>query len=280
MYWRLHQAIFRDRLYEAVAIAQSFGDTVQAIEGNSLSLPESFRFDRGRPALAMTTLQDARRQNGFYKGLCTPWLFFDEQNYSVSRWLPNIDHSIPVLNRSGIFVPFGELKCLPKALLESLGGELNSVFIKPDKGHKAFTGHSIPVSHWPPEYGKGGIDSSIDHHILCFLSKDRRLEEYEWRFWIVNRTIAAYSPYSWRDHSLPWIKAPENVIAVAEQMASNPWQPDLSYVVDVVVDEEGVAFVNEINAASTSGVYATPLLPLMSSLREICHLEFDGEITL
>lgn len=280
MYWRLHQAIFKDRLDEAVRIIESFGDTVQILEGHSLSLPNALHFDEGQPALAMTTLQDARKQNGFYKGLCTPWLFYDDSNYAVSQWLPRIDHCIPVLNRSGIFVPFGELKNLSPAIINGLGGKLESIFIKPDKGHKSFTGFSLSVSHWPPETGKGSIDTSLDSHIMCFLASDQRLEQHEWRFWIVNRQIAAYTPYSWLDSSLPWKSAPDNVLSIAEQMAQNAWQPDLAYVVDIVINEEGIACINEINAASTSGIYAAPLLSLLSSLREICHLEFDGEVTL
>jgi hypothetical protein len=39
-------------------------------------------------------------------------------------------------------------------------------------------------------------------------------------------------------------------------------------------------FVNEINAASTSGVYSAPIEDLLSALRDVSHLEFSGELTL
>jgi hypothetical protein len=39
-------------------------------------------------------------------------------------------------------------------------------------------------------------------------------------------------------------------------------------------------FVNEINAASTSGVYAVQIEDLLLALRNVAHLEFSGDLTL
>jgi hypothetical protein len=57
-------------------------------------------------------------------------------------------------------------------------------------------------------------------------------------------------------------------------------QPDIAYVVDIVEAIDGQVFVNEINAASTSGVYWAPITDLLFALRLVAYDEFAGELML
>jgi hypothetical protein len=61
----------------------------------------------------------------------------------------------------------------------------------------------------------------------------KQLKDVEWRFWIVNREVVAYSPYSWQNE-ICWALAPNKVLKIAKLVAENPWQPDIAYVVDIV----------------------------------------------
>ena len=278
MFWRLHTAIFGDQLQEAYNFLMSLGDRVQVVTGPSLTI-ETVPAIEPQVALAMTTLQDARSQSGCFPGHCSPWLFYDEANYSVSKWLPGMDASIPVLNKAGVWVPYGMLFNLSKELLRALQSFDRKIFIKPDKGHKSFTGFSVFTERFHEEIHEHTGYHNLDPHVMCFLARHQHIKEIEWRFWIVNRQVVAWAPYSW-EADIPWIIAPERMLSLARQVALNSWQADLAYVVDIIETESGGVFVNEINAASTSGVYSAPVEDLLSALRDIAHLEFSGELPL
>ncbi len=284
MYWRLHPKIFdkthEDQLNTAINWIALQGDICQVVYGSAFDCQDVLSVEP-QPALAMTTLQDARKQSGALKGACTPWLFYDDSNYSVSSWLPRIDKEIPTLNRGGIFLPFSSIKNLSSELLSALSGVNGCVFIKPDKGHKSFTGNTFNTSQWNEELEDYFRGQQPNDEVMCFLAPARSLRPIEWRFWIVNRQMVAFSPYSWDDsYAQQWHPAPAEALWLAEQVANNAWQPDLAYVVDIVTDTDGSSWVNEINAASTSGIYQAPVVQLLQAFRDVAHLEFDGELTL
>ena len=190
-----------------------------------------------------------------------------------------MDTSTPVLNREGIWVPYGMLINLSKELLRSLQSHDRKIFIKPDKGHKSFTGLSFFTERFHEEIREHTGYLNLDPHVMCFLARHQQLKEIEWRFWIVNKQVVAWAPYSW-EGEIPWSLAHERMLSLAREVALNSWQPDLAYVVDIVETKTGSVFVNEINAASTSGVYSVPIEDLLSALRDVAHLEFSGELTL
>jgi hypothetical protein len=165
----------------------------------------------------------------------------------------------------------------PCPALLSWIGEESSVFIRPDSGRKLFTGFVAKVAR------DGSLSIGHEHQMrlvapdaMCLVAQAKRLDPVEWRFWIVDRKVVDSTPYSW-DTEPDWAPAPESCLAVARAMAANPWQPDLAYVVDVV-EHGGQSFLLEINAASTSGVYAAPLEPLLLALRDVAQREHAGEI--
>lgn len=277
MFWRLHTAVFGQRIVDAFNYLDDLGDQVQIVSGASLTVDPVPLID-AQPALAITTLQDARRQSGHFGGRCTPWLFYNENDYSVTRWMSRLEISIPVLNRGGIFVPYGLLSAVPASVLRSLAMD-GKIFIKPDKGHKSFVGQSFTIQHFHEEIKQGLGNLNLDPDVMCFLAGYRELKEIEWRFWIINREVVAWSPYSW-DGEICWSMAPNTILNLAKLVAGNDWQPDLAYVVDIIETADGSVFVNEINAASTSGVYWAPIDDLLFSLREVAHAEFAGDVSL
>lgn len=274
MHWRLHTAIFGFETAAAATFLRDLGDSVQVVSGTIRELPPVELLPECMPALAITTLQDAAKN---HTGPGVPWLYFDAHSYDVSHWMPRIASHIPVLNRSGVFLPFGMLQS-PRPVLLSWIGEEGSVFIRPDSGRKLFTGFVAKVA------SDGSLSIGDEHQTrlvapdaMCLVAQAKNLAPIEWRFWIVNHKVVASTPYSW-DAEPEWEPAPESCVAVATAMAANPWQPDLAYVVDVV-EHDGETFLLEINAASTSGVYAAPLEPLLLALRGVAQREHAGEIT-
>lgn len=273
MHWRLHTAIFGYETNTAATFLRGLGDSVQIVSGSIRDLPPVEQVPVPMPALAITTLQDAAKN---HTGPSVPWLYFDARTYDVSYWMPRISSSIPVLNRSGVFLPFGMLQAPCPALLSWVGEEC-SVFIRPDSGRKLFTGFVAKVA------AGGSLSIGHEHQTrlvapdaMCLVAMAKNMASIEWRFWVVDRKVVASTPYSW-DTEPEWLPAPESCLAVAQAMAANPWQPDLAYVVDVV-EHAGQSFLLEINAASTSGVYAAPLEPLLLALRDVAQREHAGEI--
>lgn len=274
MHWRLHTAIFGFESSAAAAYLRTLGDSVQVISGSIRDLPPVEVMPAPMPALAITTLQDAAKN---HVGPGTPWLFYDGHSYDVAYWMPRIEASIPVLNREGVFLPFGMLQAPCPALLSWIG-EDGSVFIRPDSGRKLFTGFVAAVT------ADGSLSIGHEHQTrlaapdaMCLVAPTKKIDPVEWRFWIVDRKVVASTPYSWVTEP-EWAPAPESCVAVSRAMAANPWQPDLAYVVDVV-EHNGQAFLLEINAASTSGIYAAPLETLLLALRDVAQREHAGEIT-
>lgn len=278
MRWRLHAAIFSglERLAEAKAYLLSMGDQVQVVSGRHSSLPPvEAGGHKEVPFLAITTLQDARLLR--MPDRAVPVLYWDAARYDVSYWMPRVGSDIPVLNRTGLFYPLGMLLAANKGIPAWLGIG-GAAFVKPDKGHKQFTGFTAPVT-------ETGLDLTNEYQLrglapelMCLIAPASKLAMAEWRFWIVNRKVVAWSPYSWSEPEMKWEPAPAHVQKVAEAMARNQWQPDIAYVVDIAMVEEE-PFLLEINAASTSGVYDAPLIPLLSALRDAAHLEMAGELT-
>jgi len=280
MYWRLHAAIFggEPEAGRAADFLRARGDKVQLVLGRHTNLPPVAEMGhKQEPYLAITTLQDARLTKKPADAI--PWLYWDISRYDVSYWLPRLSNNIPVLNRSGAFWPLGMLQnCgINRNALHLTSGQ--AVFVKPDKGHKPFTGFIATVG------SSGGLELSSEYQLkgispelMCFVAPQADVDKTEWRFWVVNRKVVACTPYAW-ESDVEWSPAPDNVRRVAELMAVNEWQPDIAYVVDVAT-VNGEAFLLEINAASTSGMYNVDATSVLTALRESAHLEYAGELTL
>jgi len=287
--WRIHTAVTKDRADEVCAFLSGLGDKVQLVTGsthlNSLPYPPGEDEVTG---IALTTIQDATFVLMIVdKEFAKLWqfprlLYFSRERYNVSYWMPMIEEKVPVLNRGCLFVPAGAIKFI-KATLPGLDLESKKagLFVRPDSGLKLFTGFVLditPADSWEEIYRAIYQEAHPADRTMVCLSLARDLEPTEWRFWIVNRQVVASSPYSW-EGPVPWSAPPLGAQAVAELMAANPWQPDLAFVVDVVQTKDDQKFwLNEINAASTSGIYNVPLGDLLPALRGIAIKEATGEV--
>lgn len=289
IYWRIHQVVV-DRVDTVEKLLSDRGDVVQIVDGHVLEIAPPL--EHVGASMAITSLQDARF---LLKQKNAPRMYFDLRRYNVSYWLPRMDIGVPVLNKGCIFVPAGLLKDVSATFpvkMRARGCARNSlfdrVFIRPDSGLKPFTGQSLDINdvrNWE-EIAKSFFMScrNVSPDLMLCVSPWRSLNRTEWRFWIVNRKVSAYAPYGWGDNDcgeeMPWMEAPAGAIVVAELLAQNAWQPDIAYVADVVQTQDGVFWLNEINAASTSGIYNAPLEPLFDALRDAISREISGELTI
>lgn len=221
------------------------------------------------------------------KGRGGPGLWFRPDVMRVSAWMAH--YHVFMLNQDGAFLPWSILKARRSAA--TLGRMHGSkLFVRPDGGMKVFPGQ---VVDW--ECSRQALLQieqmerlyHIDPEMLVFYAPAQPLPDVEWRFWIVNRQVVAWSPYGHdRETPLPWKKAPPAAIKLAEALAAHPWQPDIAWVADIVAFDDrpggksdGAALI-EVNAASTAGVYAAPLAPLLTALAAAMEGELAGDIIL
>lgn len=274
MFWRLHKAIFGTRIEEVISILEGLNDSYQIVEGKPSQLAEVPFTTTNQASLAITTLQDAQRLiRKDYPS--TPWLFFNNSHYKVSYWLPRIDPSIAVLNKEALFLPSGLLGSKQVGNIVQSG---DKIFIKPDSGNKSFTGFSVVNDQLLHTNIKDQLMfSHIEPEEMCVLSPHIDLEDIEWRFWISENKIIAYTPYAWESEPL-FYEPPTQVMQMAEKMAQNSWQPDYCYVADFCTTKQGQVMLIEINAASTSGIYNVQMNKLIPLIRLICEKEWSGNL--
>lgn len=279
MFWRLHERIFSDRINLAVDILTGFGDDVQVV--GQAHEPIASPVGSG-PALALTTINDARANLSAMKKQGRagrlPWLYFNDADYAVATWSAKLIGEVPLLN-VGFLMPLGILSETDPAHLRCMV-QNKRVFIRPNSGNKPFAGFCMPIkSTLKEDLAEHLRIFNLDPTTLCYISGAQDISKVEWRFWIVERKIVAYTPYDWSG-DIPWLEAPQNVIDLATDVANLHWQPDIAFVVDIVTSlQDGSAHVCEINAASTSGVYDVDLHLLLSALRQAAFREHSGEIS-
>lgn len=275
MFWRIHKAIFNDRELEAQKIIESFGDTLQIVEGTLSTIEPINVSNLNEASLAITTLQDARKLLTLnYPS--SPWLFYHASQYDVNYWSSRFPRNIPWLNQNGIFIPYGNLPDHP--LISQMTGEENRVFIRPNSGNKVFTGFDIAVDKsFNDELKKQMLFVRPDEETMCYITPYKKISHIEWRFWICEKQVVAYSPYSWGEE--PGLsKAPDSIIDLANQVAQSSFHPDYAYVADFVLDNNNNPYLIEVNAASTSGIYSVDLNKLLPALRNTAIREYNMEI--
>lgn len=154
-----------------------------------------------------------------------------------------------LLNEDFVILPFSEVVRRRPA---SFGG---AIFLKPFSNAKVFTGLSITEEEFDHEINCLRQIQRPDEHLLCVVAPIKDIVG-EYRFVIVDRKIVAGSQYRWDGKLDIRIDIPAACWAMAEEVAELPWQPDDAYVVDIAQVPDGTARVVEMNALSTSGLYA------------------------
>lgn len=277
MYWRLHQAIFSNRINEAKTILETLGDNVQIVQGTPSQLASPLERESG-PSMAITTLQDANRLL-FSNNKDNPTLYYNRTSYNVSFWLSHLEKNVKALNDKCLFLPYQLLLNAPLDIISCVANQNKEVFIKPDAGNKSFVGFTIKCDKdFNENLKKQLMFSQVDPETLCFISTAKKIDPIEWRVWISERKIIASSPYGWNE-DYSYMDLPTNVLELAETMANNPWQPDYAYVADFCTlnDEQEVCLI-EINAISTSGTYQANLESLLNGLRKTVIKDWNCEI--
>lgn len=212
----------------------------------------------------------------------TPCLYFNQNVKNWSKFAPYLSEDL--LNDDYVILPFDEV------CGRLVRGELGpSIFIKPESGLKEFTGQVLDAGMLYSEIKKQlSPHGIIDPTILCVVARPKAIKA-EFRYVIVNRRVITGSEYRWDNKLDVRLDTHPVCDAMAKKAAEAEWQADTVYVCDVALVEnretrggdlciDEVAKVIELNAFSSSGLYACDTRKIVEAVSEAAVKEWSGEM--
>lgn len=168
-----------------------------------------------------------------------------------------------LLNKSYAMMPVGDLLRRWEELTGLVNGK--SLFIRPESGAKPFTGYVVS----PGEKHKiTALVESVGPDLLVVVSPEKKIST-EWRFVVCDKMVVAGCQYL--PNISPGWSTPS--FRLAEQIASQEWQPDLCYTVDIA-ESEGEVYLLEINSFSCAGFYDCNLRSIVRCASETAKEEW------
>lgn len=225
------------------------------------------------PIVAVGSIAFCRKAIQLKLGL--PGAYYSDTRYRCSDYLPKVDSSL-FLNNRPVMTPSALLRRQVDYYFDLLGSD--EIFIRPDSGAKVFPGFVMTRSSWQDEFNSLDQLTGLTPETMVVISPIKPIAD-EYRFVIVNRKVITGSRYM--RHGVLDVDSmvDPRCRSLAERIAAEPYQVDLAYTCDVgLVGED--AFVIELNAFSTSGLYACDRVAAFKAVAEVAWLEFCGELTL
>ncbi len=158
-----------------------------------------------------------------------------------------------LLNKQYIMMPIGELL---RRWTEEKPWAFQVVFVRPNSGAKPFTGHVFFHDH------KRRLESlvkMVGPETLVVVAPEKNITG-EWRYIICEGKVVAGSKYLPEETCAS--HAPS--LRLATVIASQEWQPDICYTVDIA-ESEGDVHLLEINSFSCAGFYESNLFCIVDS---------------
>jgi hypothetical protein len=176
------------------------------------------------------------------------------------------------LNRRATFMTWSMFKQRVDELWQIHDG----LFIRPNSGLKTFAGQRI--KRYDPEETIATLDehSAVMDETLILYNPLVDIQG-EFRFVIADGQVIAGSEYRWDgklDIRRDW---PPICEALAQQVASHPWQVDIAYTCDVAL-VAGKAWLVELNGFSCAGLYACDLDKVVEGVSQAALKEFRGDL--
>jgi hypothetical protein len=263
--WIIQRPVFDTRLDEAKGILETLGDKVTICPSNSFGIDaRSFGLGSpGKPCVVMGSLYLCKKILEAREYSDNVTIFYSDKNYhytETSKFF--VDYA---LNKDYNILPLFEFQ---KRFEETL--KTTKMFIRPNSGLKTFSGSILTPETFQSEF------TMLNNWGLCkelvVYSPYKEIES-EFRFWIVGNKAKAYSEYKrCLGYEFEPSEPPQEILDLVSKFEFDDedpalWAPDNSYVLDVCMNE-GKAFVVEINALSTSGVYWCDLRVLFTAIKE------------
>lgn len=218
---------------------------------------ENIPFKSNECVITHGTIQFCKQIEKAYGKIWVPGLYFNDNVKTFTAFASHIGEDL--LNSDFIILSLSEFK----------RRKMKNVFIKPLSGLKEFVGQ---IASWHDQLSSVEIDPTT----LCVISQPQEIKA-EFRYVIVNREVITGSEYRWdnvldvRRDTLPVCDE------LANKVAKMQWQADLVYVCDIASTDNGPKVI-ELNAFSSSGLYACDTYKIVEAVSKIAWAEYLGEI--
>jgi hypothetical protein len=194
----------------------------------------------------------------------TPGMYFNANVKSFSKFAVHIGFDL--LNEDFWILPYGEFVRRK---------EYGDWFIKPESGLKEFTGQVIYESSFEDDLKKLSPHHPIDLDTLIIMNRAQNIKA-EFRYVICEKQVIAGSEYRW-DNVLDVRRDTHPACdAMAKKIAEADWQADTVYICDVALTEKDEAKVVELNAFSSSGLYACDTYKIVEAVSKAAEREHAG----
>lgn len=204
-----------------------------------------------------------------------PGAYYSDTRYRCSHYLPDlpIDN---LLNPRPVFVPAGLLTRSVDHYFDLIGAD--QIFMRPDSGAKVFSGLVVRRKGFEQEIGALEQLTGITPQTMVMLSPVRSIES-EYRFVIVRGEVVAGSRYMMNGEISLSGEIDDRCLRLASEIARLPRQVDLAYTCDICISQDQARIV-ELNAFSTSGLYACDRNAAFQAVAKAAVLEHQGQISL
>lgn len=274
--------ILNERLYETgfptiAEAAKELGHSVYQTKYVPFSKEPDWRIAMhakgGECAVVYGSVEFCKQIEKHFGRWWTPGLYFNDNVKRWSKFAPYIGKDL--LNWDYVILPYADMV---RRLGNDDGVFIESAwFIKPELGLKEFTGQILHSDDLEEDLKKLSPYHTIDPTTLCVVADPKDIKA-EFRYVIANRKVVTGSEYRWgnvldvRRDTHPICDAMANKIAKAE------WQADTVYICDIALRPDDTAKVVELNAFSSSGLYACDPYKIVEAVSSAASKEFMGEL--
>lgn len=223
----------------------------------------STKFPKGSCVVTHGTVQFCQQIEKHFGKMWTPSMYFNANVKSWSKFAPYIGNDL--LNDDYIILPYEDVK---RRLVSQ-----EAIFVKPESGLKEFTGQVISYKE---DFEKLSPHHKIDPTTLCVVAAAKDIRA-EFRYVIVDKKVVTGSEYRWDNKLDVRIDTHPVCDAMAKKVAEADWQADTVYVCDVALVDGDQAKVVELNAFSSSGLYACNTYKIVEAVSKAAYWEWCGE---
>lgn len=199
-----------------------------------------------------------------------PGLYCDLDKLKCSNYYTYLGKFL--LNKDYSMMPLRELDRRMEELFD-LYGTNDTIYIRPDKGIKEFTGQTLNFDSFEHQLNRISW-SNTDATTMVVVSSPKNIK-YEYRVVIVDKKPVAASLYKNRGRFEKQEGCPTEILRFAEHIAET-YSPENAFVADICYTDEGI-FLVELNSFSCSGFYDANKLDIIRAIAE-CSLKDWGEL--
>lgn len=223
--------------------------------------------NKGKCVIVHGTVEFCKKFERVWGKHYTPGLYFNQNVKHWSKFAPYIGADL--LNSDYSILPYAEAKRrhVPQ----------EAMFIKPESGLKEFTGQTV---NYPEDFDKLSPYGKIDPSTLCVVAAAKDIKA-EFRYVIANRKVITGSEYRWDNKLDVRIDTHPACYELAKKVAEADWQADSVYICDVALTGSmryPIAKVIELNAFSSSGLYACDTRKVVEAVSSAAMKEWSGEL--